>query len=111
MSRTTLTATLIRCAVPACLAIASLALVSDAHAQRPWPGNGMNQGSSFQFRPGGYQHLGGNVHLNPATGSLAIPGFGVQKSSGTYRPIGNGYYENRATGNIYNPNTSAYKSW
>ena len=109
MPRTTLTATLIRFAVPACLAIASLALVSDAHAQRPWPGNG-GQGSNFQFKQGGYHHVGGNLHVNPAGGSLYVPGVGVQKSSGTYNPVGNGYYQNQATGNIYNPNTGSYSS-
>lgn len=110
MTRAILTATLIRCAASACLVIASLALVSDAHAQRPWPGNGMNQGSSFQFKPGGYQHIGGNVHVNPAGGSLYVPGVGVQKNSGAYAPVGNGYYQNQWTGNVYNPNTGSYSS-
>lgn len=109
MTRTTLTTSLIRFAAPACLAIASLALASDAQAQRPWPGNG-GQGSGFQFRQGGYQHVGGNLYHNPVGGSLYVPGVVVQKSSGAYAPVGNGYYQNQATGNIYNPNTSSYSS-
>lgn len=109
MTRKNLIATLIRFAVPACLAVASLSFVADAHAQRPWPGNGA-QGSSFQFKPGGYQQVGGNVHVNPAGGSVYVPGVGVRKPSGTYTPVGNGYYQNPWTGNVYNPNTGSYSS-
>ncbi|HBJ34655.1 MAG TPA: hypothetical protein DDZ51_07815 [Planctomycetaceae bacterium] len=96
-------------AIPACFAIASLALASNAQAQRPWPGNA-GHGSSFHFRPGGYHHVGGNLHHNPAGGSLYAPGVGVQKGFGSYGPVGNGYYQNQWNGNIYNPNTGSYSS-
>lgn len=95
--------------IPACLAFASLTLTSDAQAQRPWIGNG-NQGSGFHFRPGGYHHVGGNLHHNPAGGSLYMPGVGVQKGFGSYAPVGNGYYQNQWNGNVYNPNTGSYSA-
>lgn len=79
---------------------------SPAFAQRLAPVGGV--GPSTTFRPGSYQHLGGNVHYNREGGSLYVPNVGVLKDSGVYRPAGNGYYRNPHTGNIYNPNTGSY---
>lgn len=98
-----------RIVAPACLSVASLTAASDAHAQRPWPGHG-HDARSFHFRPGGYHHLGGNLHYNPAGRSLYLPGAGVQKGFGSYGPVGNGYYQNHWTGNIYNPHTGSYST-
>lgn len=95
--------------IPGCLAIASFSLASEAQAQRPWHGSGFH-GSSFHFRPGGYHHVGGNLHHNPVGGSLYQPGFGVRKGFGSYAPVGNGYYQNHWTGNVYNPNTGSYSA-
>lgn len=67
-------------------------------------------GKQVEFRPGGYNNLGGNVYHNPVTNSVHVPGVGVAKDSGMYRPIGNGYYRNPVTGNVYNPTTGIYKS-
>jgi hypothetical protein len=98
-----------RLVAPCCFAIVAFALATDAQAQRPWPGGG-GPVSSFHFRPGGYQHLGGNVHHNPIGRSLYASGFGVQKGFNSYAPVGNGYYQNRWTGNTYNPHTGSYSA-
>ena len=101
--------TLASLVIPSCIAFASIAIVTDAYAQRPWVGNGV-PGSSFHFRPGGYQHVGGNLHHNPIGGSTYLPGVGVQKGLRSYAPVGNGYYQNQWTGNVYNPNTGSYST-